>query len=356
MEVKDILVINPGSTSSKIAIFSKNNSEVIFEENIIHDEQKILEFPDVASQKNYRKEMILDLLRNHNYDLNNLSAVVGRGGMAFELEGGGYAVNEKLCERMASPELPQHASSLGAILAYAIAEPLHIPSYIYDSTMGCHILDVAKITGIAGIEKYGACHLLNSRAMAIEYAESLGKNYQDMQFIICHMGGGITASAWKDGKVIDTASYDDGPMSPERSGGVPLLLFNKICFDGKHTEKDTESLISGKGGIYSYLGTKDCREVEKKIEEGDEYAKLIYKSMAFQIAKSIAGLSCALKGHVDFIILTGGIAYSKMLTDMIKSYCEHIGKIVVKPGEREMEALANGALRMLKGEEEVKEY
>ena len=356
MEAKDILVINPGSTSTKIAIFRNNNSEVIFEENVVHDEQQILDFPNVASQKNYRKDMILELLRKNLYDLNNLSAVVGRGGMVYELEGGGYKVNQKLCNRMASPDIPQHASSLGAMLAYGIAEPLGIPSYIYDSTMGCHLADIAKITGMADLEKYGACHLLNSRAMAIEHAASLGKDYKDMQFIVCHMGGGITASAWKDGKVIDTASYDDGPMSPERSGGVPLLLFKKMCFDPKCDEKKAESMITGKGGIYSYLGTKDCREVEKRIAEGDDYAALIYESMAFQVAKAIAGLSCILKGKVDFIILTGGIAHSSMLTDMIKEYSGHIGNIIVKAGEREMEALAAGALRMLKGEEEAKIY
>ena len=169
------------------------------------------------------------------------------------------------------------------------------------------------------------------------------------------MGGGITANAMHEGRVIDVAAYDDGPMAPERSGGVPLLLFNKLCFDGKHTEEDMEKLIAGKGGIYSYLGTKDCREVEKMIDKGDSYAEMIYEAMAFQVAKSIAGLSCALEGKVDVIILTGGVAYSTRLTDNIKKYCGHIAHIEVMPGEREMEALANGTLRMLKGEEVTKE-
>lgn len=355
MEVKDILVINPGSTSTKIAVFA-GGKEVRFETNIVHDEEKINEFPNVASQRNYRKEMILDYLGQNSYDLSELSAVVGRGGMVYELSGGGYRVNEKLCTRMASPEIPQHASSLGALLAYAVAKPLGLPAYIYDSTMGCDLLDIAKITGIAEIEKYGATHLLNSRAQAIRYAQSVGRDYRDMQFIVCHMGGGITANAWKDGKVIDTAAYDDGPMAPERSGGVPLLLFKKLCFDGKHTEEDMERLISGKGGLYSYLGTKDCREVEKMIADGDDYAKTVYEAMALQVAKAVAGLSCTLKGRVDVIILTGGIAYSKMLTGMIEEYCGHIAKIEVMAGESEMEALAAGALRMLTGEEEAREY
>ncbi len=354
--IKDILVVNPGSTSTKIAVFAGDGKTLRFETNIVHDEAKILEFPNVASQKHYRKDMILSYLKEKEYDLTGLAAVVGRGGMVYGLSGGGYQVNEKLCNRMASPEIPQHASSLGALLASAIAEPLHIPSYIYDSTMGCDLLDIAKVTGIAEIEKYGATHLLNSRAQAMKYAASIGRDYRDMQFIVCHMGGGITANAWKDGKVIDVAAYDDGPMAPERSGGVPLLLFKKLCFDGRHTEADIEKLISGCGGLYSYLGTKDCREVEKMIEEGDSYAQMIYEAMALQIGKAVAGLSCSLRGQVDVIILTGGIAHSKMLTDMIENFCGHIGKVVVMAGESEMEALAAGAVRMLNGEEEAKVY
>ena len=356
MEVNDILVINPGSTTTKIAVYTNQNKDVLFEETIVHDENKILSFPNVASQREYRRDMILQMLQEDGYDLSNLSAVVGRGGMVYDLAGGGYKVNKKLCDKLASSTIPQHASSLGGILAYMIAKPLNLPAYIYDSTMGCDLLDVVKLTGIAGAEKYGATHLLNSRAQAIKYAASVGRDYRDMQLIVCHMGGGITANAWRDGKVIDTAAYDDGPMAPERSGGVPLLLFKKLCFDGRHTEKDMEDLISGKGGLYSYLGTKDCLEVEKRIESGDEYAKLVYEAMALQVAKSVAGLSCVLKGKVDVIILTGGIARSKMLTDMIAEYCGHIGKIEVMAGEGEMEALAGGALRMLQGEEIAKEY
>ena len=354
-EIKDILVINPGSTSTKITIFTKNNTEVLFKKNIVHDEQRIMEFPNVASQKNYRKVIILDELNAIGYDLENLSAVVGRGGMLFGLKGGGYRINEKMYNKMASPELPQHASSLGALLAYSIAEPMNIPSFIYDSTMATDLLDIAKVTGIAEIEKYGAVHLLNSRAQAIKYATSVGKDYKDMNFINCHMGGGVTVNAMKGGKVIDSAAYDDGPMAPERSGGVPLLLFKKLCFDGKHTEKDMEELIAGKGGLYSYLGTKDAIEIESQIEEGDHYAKMIVEAMGFQVAKSIAGLSCCLEGKVDCIILTGGLAYFQFLVETIQKYCKHIGHIEVMPGESEMEALAAGTLRMLTGEEEIKE-
>lgn len=354
-EVKDILVINPGSTSTKVAIYTKQNTEVLYEEDIIHDEEKILEFPTVASQKNYRKEMVMDDLTRIGYDLGNLTAVVGRGGMLYGLKGGGYRINEKMYHAMAGPNLPQHASSLGALMAYSIAQPLEIPSFIYDSTMGCDLMEIAKITGIAEVEKYGAVHLLNSRAQDIRYAKSLGKDYKDMNFINCHMGGGITVNAMENGKVIDVSSYDEGPMAPERSGGVPLLLYRQLCFDGRHSAEDMNRLVAGKGGLYSYLGTKDAREVEKMIEEGDSYAALIYEAMAYQVAKSIAQLSCAFCGKVDVIILTGGIAHSKWLTDKIQQYCGHIGPIEIMPGELELEALAEGTMRMLTGEEEIQE-
>ena len=198
MEIKDVLVINPGSTSTKIAIFTEGGSKLLFETNIVHDEGKVLSFPDVASQKDYRKETVLEYLRKQDYDLSRLSAVVGRGGMIIGLKSGGYAINERLYEKMASPELPQHASSLGALVAYPIAQELGIPSFIYDSTMGCDLLDTVKITGIAEIEKYGATHLLNSRAQAMKYAASVGRDYKEMQIIVCHMGGGITANDRND--------------------------------------------------------------------------------------------------------------------------------------------------------------
>ena len=354
-EIRDILVINPGSTSTKIRIYSKLNTEIVFDENFVHNEKELLEFPNIAAQKDYRERIILEKLEKAGYDMGRLSAVVGRGGMLFGLKGGGYLVNQKMVEEMASPRLPQHASSLGALLAFSIAEKLGIPSFIYDSTMGTDPMDIAKVTGITEIEKYGAIHLLNDRAQAIKYAEKRGRDYHELNYIIYHMGGGITVSAMKDGKVIDYDSYDDGPMAPERSGGVPLLMLSNLCFDGKHTKADIDQLIAGRGGLYSYLGTKDAREVQRMIEGGDSYAELIFRAMGYQVAKSIASLSCALEGKVDVIILTGGIAYSDWLCNVIKQYCGHIAPIEVQPGELEMEALANGTLRRLLGEEEAKE-
>jgi len=354
-EIKDILVINPGSTSTKIAVFSNLNKEVILENEISHDAQNLRRYSTLSDQEDFRKKVILDVLSEADYDVHQLSAVVGRGGMIRDFQGGGYRINEELIKRISSPYIPQHASNLGALLAHSIAEPLGIDSFIYDATMGFELMDIAKISGISEIERFGSIHLLNTRAQAIKYAKTHGKDYREINYLNCHMGGGITINAMKNGKVIDIASYDEGPMAPERSGGIPLLQFKELCFDGKHSEEEIDSLIAGNGGIYSYLGTKDCREVEKMIADGDTHAEVIYEAMAYQIAKSIAALSCAFQGDVDVIILTGGIAHSDNLVGRIRKYCEHIAPIEVMPGESEMSALADGALRMLAGEEDIKE-
>ena len=257
---------------------------------------------------------------------------------------------------MKDPKNPPHASSMGAQLAFDIAEPLGIPSFIYDSTMGCELNDVAKVSGLAEIERYGCCHVLNARAQAMNYAATVGKNYKDLRLLVCHMGGGITVSAHEDAKIIDVSSYDDGPMSPERTGGIPLVLWTKLCFSGKYTEEEVEKLIAGRGGLVSYLGTTDCREVEAMIEDGDKRAATVYEAMAYQVAKSIAQMSVALKGKVDAVILTGGAAHSKKLPSMIKDYAGHIAPFVLMPGENELEALAGGATRIMRGEEEGREY
>lgn len=350
MKTVDILAINPGSTTTKIAVF--RDLQELFEETITHDPEELKSMGGIFEQLPFREQLIREVLEKRNYDLKNLAAAVGRGGMIIGLHGGGYRVTPELCEAMKSPDNPPHASSMGAQLAYNIAEPLGIPAYIYDSTMGCELSEVAKVTGLAGLERYGCCHVLNSRAQARNYAKSIGKKYSDLNLIVAHMGGGITISAHKGGEIIDDSSYDNGPMAPERTGGIPLILWTKLCFSGKYTEEQMGKFISGQGGLMSYLGVTDCREVEKMIAEGDKKAALVYEAMAYQIAKGIACMSVALKGKVDAVILTGGAAHSEMLTSMVKEYAGHIGQIILMPGEDELGALAAGADRILKGEEE----
>lgn len=354
MKKTDILVINPGSTTTKIGVFK--NLEPLFEETVTHDPDKLLAYGSIGAQLPYRSQLIKEFLAEKNYDMNGLKAVVGRGGMVIGLKGGGYRVNPALCEAMKSPDNPQHASSLGALISYDIAEQLGIPSFIYDSTMGCELSNVAKVSGFAELERYGCYHVLNSRAQAMNYAQSIGKKYEELNLIVCHMGGGISASAHEGGRIIDGVSYDDGPMSPERTGGIPLLLWTNLCFSGKYTKEELDKIICGKGGLYSYLGVTDCREVEKLIDAGDSRAAEVYEAMAYQVAKGIAQTAVALRGKVDAVILTGGAAHSNRLTGMIKDYAGFIGEFVIMPGEDELLALAKGADRIMEGKETANVY
>lgn len=354
MKHTDILAINPGSTTTKAAVFRDMN--LLFEETVTHDPEELKAMGDIFGQMEFREKLIKEILEKHDYDMKNLSAAVGRGGMIIGLHGGGYKVTPELCRAMRNPDNPPHASSMGAELVYDIAKPLGIPAFIYDSTMGCELTEVAKISGLEGIERYGCCHVLNSRAQGMRYASAEGKKYEDLNLIVAHLGGGISVSAHQNGSIIDDSTYDSGPMAPERTGGIPLILWTKLCFSGRYSESQVEKLISGQGGLFSYLGVTDCREVEAMIADGDEKAALVYEAMAYQVAKAIALMSVPLKGKVDAVILTGGAAHSKMLTKMIEDYAGHVGTFVIMPGENELEALAAGADRILKGEEEGRIY
>ncbi len=372
MKKTDILAVNPGSTSTKVGVFRCETAEgcgcgaagegtlsgltELFVETINHNPNHLLQFENLEAQLPYRKEVIESVLNDNGYDMNQLRAVVGRGGQVYGLKSGAYAVDPNFCRDMMSPRNVQHASNLGAPLAYGLAEPFGIPSFIYDSTRGCELSDVAKISGFDGLIRFGNAHVLNSRAQGINYAASIGREYKDLNLIVCHMGGGITVTAHQDGKIIDDSSYDEGPMSPERTGGIQLTTWTELCYSGKYTEEEAQKIICGKGGLFSYLGVTDCRQVEKMIAEGDQRAAVVYEAMAYQVAKSIAAMTVPLKGKVDAIILTGGAAHSKMLTGMIEDYAGHLGQFVRMPGEDELEALAAGAARVLDGLETANEY
>ncbi len=354
MEKRDILVINPGSTTTKIGVF--RDLEPLFEKTVTHAPEDLLAFGDIISQESYRVDLINKALDEKGYNRSGLKGVVGRGGLIIGIKGGGYRVDDKLCEALKSPENPQHAANLGGIIAEKIARELGLPAFIYDSPTGCELTEVAKISGLAELERFGSYHVLNSKAQARNYAASIGKSYSDLRLLVCHLGGGVTVTAHLDGNIIDGASYDEGPMSPERTGGIPLLLWNNLAFSGKYTEEEAEKLICGKGGLYSYLGTTDCREVEAMVRDGNEKAAVVYEAFAYQVAKSIAQVSVALKGKVDAIILTGGAARAELLRNMIMDYAPHIGEYVLLPGEAELLALAQGADRILRGEEEANYY
>ena len=349
------LIINPGSTSTKLAVYDGDRK--LLQSSIGHKPEELLQFEKIGDQVPFRLGLIRAFMAENNIKGEDLSAVIGRGGLVFGLKTGGYIVNDDLCEALVNHAYSQpHASNLGGLLAKAIADEYHIPAYIYDAVTSGELSPVAAITGMKEILRKSFCHVLNSRAQAIRYAESIGKKYEDLNLIVVHLGGGTSASVHNHGSIIDSVGDDDGQFSPERSGSFPSLEIVRLCFSGKYTKAEMDKKIRGKGGMYAHLGISDCREIEQMIRSGDKHADLIFQAQAYQIAKTIGLLSIALKGDCDAIILTGGMAYSEMLTDRIKDYVNFLAPVIVMPGENEMEALAQGGLRLLSGQEEANVY
>ncbi|MNM87941.1 Butyrate kinase 2 [compost metagenome] len=349
-----ILVINPGSTSTKIALYE--NEKEVFCETLDHPTEEVDKYNSIQEQFEMRKECVLLCLKDKGYKVEELAAVVGRGGMLPSVKSGAYKVNDKMVDRLRNNPVIEHASNLGAIIAYEIANSIGISSYIYDSVRVDELEDIARISGMPEIQRSSTSHALNSRAMAMKVAEQYGKKYSDMNFIVAHLGGGISVSVHKKGSMVDIIADDEGPFSPERSGRVPCKELIDLCFSGKYDKKTMSKKLRGNGGIKAYLNTVDAREVEKMINEGNEKAKLVYEAMAYQVAKGIGELATVVKGQVDYIVITGGIAYSKLMTGMIKERVEFIAPVEIKAGENEMKSLALGTLRVLKNEEQYREY
>ncbi len=355
-EVYRILTINPGSTSTKIAIF--DNEKNVFEEVLRHSSEEIGKYETIFDQYEFRKNVILETLNEKGINLTKLAAVVGRGGLLKPITGGTYSVDETMLEDLKVGVLGEHASNLGGIIAHEIAGQLNIPSFIVDPVVVDEMDDIARISGIPQLDRKSIFHALNQKAVARRAAKDMGKAYEDVNVIVAHLGGGVSVGAHEAGRVVDVnnALDGDGPFSPERSGGLPVGQLAKLCFSGEYSHNDIKKLIKGNGGLVAYLGTNDGREVVKMIEQGDKKAELVYKAMAYQVAKEIGACAAVLKGKVDAIILTGGIAYDKEFTAWIKENVEFISQVLIYPGEDEMIALAEGGLRVLRGEEEAKKY
>ncbi|NLJ57793.1 MAG: butyrate kinase [Tissierellia bacterium] len=349
-----ILVINPGSTSTKISLF-ENRSE-IFTKNFEHPIEVIEKFENVEEQLQMRKKLVVEFLRERDFNAKDLSAVVARGGMLPPVKPGAYEINDLMVDRVINRPIMEHASNLAAPIAYEIAKEAGVPSYIYDSVMADELTDIARISGMPEIPRTSASHVLNTRAMAIEAAGKRGKKYSELNIIVAHLGGGISMNVHQMGRIVDLISDDEGPFSPERAGRVPCRDLINLCYSGKYDKKTMHRKLRGNGGLRAYLNTLDAREVQDMIVNGNKEAKLVYEAMAYQIAKGIGELATVVKGKVDVIVLTGGIAYSKMLTDWIVERISFIAPVDVLPGENEMEALALGALRVLRGQETVREY
>ncbi len=351
-----ILTINPGSTSTKIAVF--DNEDLVFEKTLRHSSEEIGKYEKISDQFEFRKNVIEEALVEGGVKTSDLHAVVGRGGLLKPIQGGTYVVNKPMIEDLRVGVLGEHASNLGGIIAKEIGDQVNIPSYIVDPVVVDEMNEVARVSGIPEIDRKSIFHALNQKAIARRAAKELNKEYSDCNFIVAHMGGGVSVGAHENGKVIDVANALDGegPFSPERSGGLPVGDLVKMCFSGKYTQDEIKKRIKGNGGLVGYLNTNDGRDVESRIEAGDEKAKLVYEAMAYQVSKEIGSCASVLKGKVDAVLLTGGIAYSKMFTGMIEERVNFISDVKVYPGEDEMIALAQGGLRVLNKEEEPQVY
>ena len=349
------LIVNPGSTSTKLAIFK--GTQKLVQNNLEHDAKALAKFDKIADQLEYRLGEVREFLKEHGYQVKDFDAIVGRGGLVYGIGGEGYEVDDALVEALSNPELcSQHASNLGGLIGKKLADEGGIKAYIYDAVMGSYLSDVARLTGFPEFKRQPTCHVLNSRAMAMKYCENNGLDYSKNNFIVAHIGGGSSMSAHKQGKIIDIVADDEGPMSPERSGGTQLLSLMEFFEKSGMNVKDFKKRIRGKGGLLAYIGTTDGRKIEELYIEGDEKVKLVYDAMAYQISKYIGWLAPVLNGEVNAIIITGGLAHSKLLTDMVIPRVNFIAPVTVMPGECEMEALAGGGMRILSGDEIAKHY
>lgn len=345
-----ILVINPGSTSTKIAVYQAE--QCLVKENITHSAEELKIFPNLIDQLSFRKEKIINWFTQKGYSLQDFDAIAARGGGLKPIPSGVYAVNKLMLDDLRSCKYLTHASNLGALLADEIVSESPIPAYIADPVVVDELSDLARISGLKSIERISIWHALNQKYVARRAAKDIGKSYEECNFIVVHMGGGISIGAHCKGKVIDcnNALNGDGPMSAERSGSLPTLALADLCFSGKYTQAEIKKLNAGKGGMVSHLGTNNAKEVEERAEKGDPACMKVMDAMIYQMAKLIGEMSTVLEGKVDRIIYTGGMAYSKVIDKRLDEYISYIAPSLVYPGEDEMEALAVNIYNVLIGE------
>jgi butyrate kinase len=351
----NILAIDPGSTSTKVGVLHRGQT---VKANIEHPRQEIERFEAVVDQFDYRLDCIDSYLAEQGFAELRFDAVVGRGGLLRPVEGGVYLVNDALALDLRAGVSGEHAANLGGILARSVAQRHGAPAFVVDPPVLDELWPVARLSGLAGIERRSMFHALNQKASAREVARELGRPYHELNLIVVHMGGGITAGAHRKGRVVDVNNglNGDGPFAPERTGGLPVVGVLQLLQDGAYSIEELKVIIARRGGIFSYLGTVDLREVESRAAAGDGEARLVFDAMVYQVAKEIGGLAAALDGEVDGIVLTGGLARSRELTELLSRKVRFIAPIFLRPGEFEIEALLGGALRVLEKTEAVKEY
>ena len=351
-----ILVMNLGSTSSKIAVY--DDDKEVFNDTIRHTTEELAPFGDVTEQYEFRYSKIKESLSANGISMDTLTAAVSRGGNIIPCPHGAIGIDQAMIDFLTRPEdLAKHPSLIGSMIAFDLHKERGIPVCIYDAIGTDEKMPLARVSGVPELPHFTVGHTLNTRAMAIKCAEEkLGKKFDECTFIVAHLGGGSSIRLYKDGVNIDSVNDDEGNFTPERGGGVSAKRLVDLCYSGKYSYKEAMKLFHGKGGLIAHLGTASAQQVEKMIENGDEYARIVYEAMAFTVAKDIAKLSAVVCGKVDRIILTGGIAYSKYVSGYIKDHVEFICPVEIMPGEFEMEALAAGCLRVLKGEEELQDF
>lgn len=354
--IKKILIINLGSTSTKISIYEDLNE--IFRKSISHSNEELLKFPSIWDQKEFRKNKIMERLNENDYHMNEFDVISCRGGNVKPIPGGIYILNEEMIADMKSEKYGAHPTNVGNLISYELGKEYGLPVIVADPPVTDELSNLARISGINEIVRKSSFHALNQKRIARAISNKLNKEYTEINLIIVHMGGGISVGAHQKGLIVDVnnALDGDGPFSAERSGSLPVGDLIKMCYSGKYTEKEMMKKIQGNGGLMSYLKTNSGLEVEKRIDSGDLYAEEIYEAMAYQISKEIGAASTVLKGAVDAIVLTGSLSYSDRLVGWIKERVEYISDLYLYPGENEMMSLAENAFRFLTGKEVPKKY
>ncbi len=356
-EIYKLLALNPGSTSTKVAQFA--NDEMIFDETLRHSDAELAPFAGhpTWAQLEFRLRKVQDSLRAHKVNLARFAAVVGRGGLLKPLASGTYRINDRMLKDLRRAERGDHASNLGAPMAHQLAVTARCPAFIVDPVSVDEWAPVARLSGLAGLERECLSHALNTKAIAKRFAREQGKSYRNLRLIVAHLGSGISISAHENGKMIDvTNSREEGAFSTERAGSLPVMKVIALCFSGKFSPHEIETKILRQGGIFSYLGTKDLNEVLRRRRAGDEKANTVFDALVYQVSKEIGAMAAVLRGKVDALLLTGGMAHAQELIEELRARLAWLAPVYCYPGEAEMRALAEGALRVLRGEEAPAEY
>lgn len=350
-----LLVVNPGSTSTKVGYFE--NNRCVSSKSLTHQTEELQACENIIEQYPLRKKAIMEYLAEQQIAVDQLAAVVGRGGLLKPLKGGTYSINDSMLDDLKGCRYGKHASNLGALIAHEIASPLGIPSYIVNPVVVDELEPLARFSGLPEINRKSAFHALNQKAVVKRLSEEVATPYPELNLVVAHLGGGISVAAHKKGSVVDVNNgLEEGPFSPERAGSLPTLQLLDLCFSGTFTKEELEKKLVGKGGLAAYLGTADCREIEERVGKDEPDALLAYQAMSYQVAKEIGACAAVLCGKVDYVVITGGLARSSMLMNWIRERIEFIAPVRIYPGEDELQAMAEGTLSVLQREVSAQEY